>query len=461
MSILGAFTFPHPPLIVPAVGRGRESQIAQTAASCGQAARQIADLGPDVIVIASPHSVMYRDYFHISPGRRASGSLASFGGGDATFEVDYDQELALRIQTLAEEIGLSAGTLGQRDASLDHGTMVPLWFIGKELENVPIVRIGLSGMSLDDHYRLGQIIARAANDLGRHAVFVASGDLSHKLKEDGPYGFDPAGVEYDRRIMDVFARGALGEILEFEPGLLEQAAECGHRSFAIMAGTLDGMAVKSRVYSHEDVTGVGYGIASFVPEEPDGSRRFLDARNSFELERLAALRNAADDYVKLAIATIEHYVKNGSQPPMPKELPRDLLDVRAGAFVSIHKRGDLRGCIGTIAPVADCLAREIMDNAVSAAARDPRFDPITPDELKWLEINVDVLSAAEDISSEAELDVKKYGVIVSAGGRRGLLLPDLEGVDTVRQQVEIARRKAGIPPGQKVKLQRFQVVRHR
>ena len=145
---------------------------------------------------------------------------------------------------------------------------------------------------------------------------------------------------------------------------------------------------------------------------------------------------------------------------MPEDLPEDLTERRAGAFVSIHKQGQLRGCIGTIAPTQDSLAREILWNAVSACSRDPRFDPIRPDELNRLEISVDVLGEPEDIASEEELDVKRYGVIVSRGFRRGLLLPDLEGVDTAAQQVEIARRKAGIGPKEKVKLQRFEVVRH-
>ena len=146
---------------------------------------------------------------------------------------------------------------------------------------------------------------------------------------------------------------------------------------------------------------------------------------------------------------------------VPEGLPPELLRRRAGAFVSVHKQGRLRGCIGTIGPTEPSLALEIIRNAVSAAARDPRFEPIRPEELPWLEISVDVLGEAEKISSEAELDVKRYGVIVSCGSRRGLLLPDLEGVDTVEEQVAIARQKAGIRPEERVSLQRFEVVRHR
>ena len=129
--------------------------------------------------------------------------------------------------------------------------------------------------------------------------------------------------------------------------------------------------------------------------------------------------------------------------------------------MSIHKQGRLRGCIGTIAPTQSSLAEEIIRNAVSAAAHDPRFDPIRPEELPWLEINVDVLGEAEDIASESELDVKRYGVIVSSGPKRGLLLPDLDGVDTVDEQVDIAMKKGGISPREKITLERFEVIRHR
>ena len=134
---------------------------------------------------------------------------------------------------------------------------------------------------------------------------------------------------------------------------------------------------------------------------------------------------------------------------------------KAGAFVSIHKQGRLRGCIGTIEPTRDCLAEEIIRNAISAAVHDYRFSPIRPEELKWLEINVDVLGEAEDIESEEQLDVKRYGVIVSCGSRRGLLLPDLEGVDTVADQIDIAMRKGGITPDDNYRLQRFEVVRYK
>jgi AmmeMemoRadiSam system protein A len=227
-----------------------------------------------------------------------------------------------------------------------------------------------------------------------------------------------------------------------------------------MAGAFDGYAVKATELSHEDVTGVGYGICTFYPQEKDEKRYFLKQYLEAQEAELRAQRDRSDPYVRLARASLESYIRTGRILAVPDDLPEEMRITKAGAFVSIHKQGKLRGCIGTILPTTGSVAEEIIQNAVSASTRDPRFDAITEAELKWLEINVDVLGEPEDIDSSEQLDVKRYGVIVSKGSRRGLLLPDLEGVDTVEDQIAIAMQKAGIAPGTKVRLQRFEVIRH-
>lgn len=453
MAITAAFTVPHPPLIVPQIGRGSEKQVETTILAYERVADEIAALKPDTIIISSPHAPMYADYFHISGGSGAVGSFSDFRAPEVRFSEEYDEQLTDTIERLADEAGLPAGTLGSRGSTLDHGTMVPLFFIRQKYKGGKIVRIGLSGLPLSEHYRLGTIIGKAVRLTGRNAVYVASGDLSHKLQDYGPYGFAPEGPQYDERIMNVLSRGAFGELLTFSESFLDRAAECGHRSFVIMAGALDGMSVQAEQLSHEDVTGVGYGICTFYTNGHDENRCFL--ANSSDTPK-----KEHDAYVKLAISSLENYILYGEQISVPEGLPKEMLTRRAGAFVSIHKFGDLRGCIGTIAPTTGSVAEEIIQNAISASTQDPRFPPITAEELKHLEVNVDVLGEPESIKSPDELDVKRYGVIVSNGYRRGLLLPDLEGVDTVEYQIEIARQKAGIMPGEKIKLQRFEVVRH-
>ncbi len=462
MSIVGAIMVPHPPMILPEVGRGSERQILETTRAYEKAADFVAELKPETIVLSSPHSIMYADYLHISPGTHASGDMAQFRAPQVRIERDYDEELSSRLCDLAEENHIPAGYLGERDSSLDHGTIIPLYFILQKYKDFKLVRLGISGITLAQQYRFGMLVQQAAEKLGRRVVYVASGDLSHKLKESGPYGFDPHGPVYDTKLEEACSRGALGELLSFDPVLLDKAAECGHRSFVIMAGALDRRSVEAHWLSHQDVTGVGYGVCTFRVTGIDPNRNFLDQYEEAQKKKISAEREGEDPYVALERKTVETYVRTGRAPRVPKkgEVPDEMLEKKAGVFCSLHKAGDLRGCIGTILPCYSCIAEEIIHNAISAATRDPRFVPVRETELSHLEYSVDVLSEPEDIDSPALLDVKRYGVIVTKGQRRGLLLPDLDGVDTVEEQISIAKRKAGIRENEEVKLQRFEVIRH-
>jgi AmmeMemoRadiSam system protein A/AmmeMemoRadiSam system protein B len=461
MPILAAYAVPHPPIIIPQVGRGEEKKIAATAAAYDEAMRRAAAHKPDVMIITSPHAAMYADYFHISPGKEASGSLAQFRAPGASCRVKYDTELADRIEALADQNDLPAGSLGERDKSLDHATLIPLLFLAKTGFSCPIVRIGLSGLSTQTHYRLGQTIAEAVASLGRNAVFIASGDLSHKLKEDGPYGFAPEGPEFDKQITEIFASGDFGALLAISPEFGEAAGECGLRSFQIMAGALDKKAVTHELLSYEGPFGVGYGVGAFEVTGEDDARDFGAQYERLRREHLDETKAKEDPYVRLARLSLETRVRTGRQADRPADLPPELTEKRSGTFVSLKIDGRLRGCIGTISPTTTCIAEEILQNAVSAGLHDPRFDPVRENELNDLTYSVDVLGEAESIPSADQLDPKRYGVIVQNGARRGLLLPDLEGVDTAKEQIAIAKKKAGIGESELVRLSRFEVVRHR
>lgn len=463
MSVTGAVMVPHPPVIIPAVGRGREKEIQKTIDAYDRAMELLASWKPETIVVTSPHSIMYADYFHISPGASAYGDLSNFGAPEEKFSVRYDMDFVRLLTEEAEKNNIPAGTMGERDKNLDHGTMVPLWFLRKYYpdNNYKLVRAGLSGLPLSVHYKIGQCISKTAELMGKRTAIIASGDLSHKLKEDGPYGYIKEGPEYDERIMEVMGTADFGELFNFSEDFCDRAAECGHRSFVIMAGAFDGISVRAERLSHEGTFGVGYGICTFEAAGRNNERHFLDKYED-ELRSEASLGAEKEDpYVRLARKTVEAYIKTGRRPDMPKGLPDEMYSGRAGVFVSIREEGRLRGCIGTIAPVRESIAEEIMENAISAAVHDPRFAPVRPWELDKLIYSVDVLGRPEDISSKDELDVKRYGVIVRKGFKKGLLLPDLEGIDSVEEQVAIAKRKAGIPAYENdVMLQRFEVIRH-
>ena len=452
MAIIGAYLVPHPPLIFPEVGKGGEKDIQATIDAYRRAGGEIAAAAPETIVLVTPHNVMYADYFHISPGKGAQGSMAQFGAAGVAVRVDYDEAVIAALCARAKDAGLPAGTQGEKNAALDHASMVPLRFI---IEARPpafkVVRVGISGLSLKQHYALGAMIAEVCEQRAR-TIVIASGDLSHRLKKDGPYGFAKEGPAFDAKIIDIMRRGALHEILALDPVLCQNAGECGLRPLAVLAGALGGFDARGELLSYEGPFGVGYAVSKFslVPKGQDAA--------SF-----ARVDSGAESvHVRLARSTVELFAREARYFQPDFELPDELTGRAAGVFVSIHKNGDLRGCIGTIAPAQQNVAREIMRNAICAATEDPRFDAITADELGELSYSVDVLGAPEAVSDESALDVKKYGVIVSLEGKRGLLLPDLEGVDSVQEQIAIAMRKAGIPPRERarVTLQRFLVTRH-
>lgn len=457
MAIEAAFMVPHPPLAVEEVGKGREKDIQKTINSYLEVAKQINEIKPDTIIISSPHTVLYSDYFHLSSAKEVKGNFSNFGASDVTFLENVDIELVEKISEIAKEKNFPTGPLDDEQI-LDHGSMVPLYFIRKCYNNFKVIIVGLSSLPFSKHYQIGQIIKQAVEKLDKRVVYVASGDLSHKLQAYGPYGFIKEGPIYDKMIMDIMGKADFLKLLEFDPIIRERASECGHRSFIMMAGALDGEDLKVDILSHEDITGVGYGICTYYPNGKNSTRFFL--KLYLEDIQKEISNKKEDSYITLARKTIEEYLTTGKKISIPEDLPEEMIKQHAGVFVSIHEENNLRGCIGTIRPIKNNIAEEIIENAISAATRDYRFNPIEIEELPYLEISVDVLNEPEDISSLDELDVKKYGVIVSCGMKRGLLLPNLEGIDTVEEQVRIAKIKGNITDREEVTLQRFEVIRH-
>lgn len=459
MAILKTYIVPHPPLIIPDVGRGEERKIQDTIDAYHKIAKEIADLKPDTIIISSPHAQSYMDYFHISPGMRASGSFDQFGARKVTFDVNYDQDLIDRITFEARKQNISAGTLGGKNPSLDHGTMVPLYFINLYYTDYKLIRLSPSGLSPIEHYQFGKLIQSAVTD-DKKVIWVASGDLSHKLKKDGPYGLAKEGPVFDKEITKAMKNGDFLKMMKLKPKLCRKAAECGLSSFIMMAGFLDSIEVESTLLSYEGPFGVGYAVASFSPKAKNISRAF-DTQYMKEEEKIVfEQRENEDEYMRLARESLEYYVINNRKLPRPNNLNSELTDNKAGVFVSLHIGDRLRGCVGTTGPTTPSIADEIISNAISAGTRDHRFSAVTEKELKQISYKVDVLFAPEKIGSTDQLDVKKYGVIVRSGRKSGLLLPNLEGIDTIEEQVSIAKQKAGIREYESVELERFEVIRH-
>jgi AmmeMemoRadiSam system protein A len=282
--------------------------------------------------------------------------------------------------------------------------------------------------------------------------------MSHKLKEDGPYGFAPDGPVHDAFLQDCVRDTDFRRLLSIDPALCERAAECGTRAVVMAAGAMDGMRVTGEVLAYEGTYGVGYLSAAFAAHGAAPS--LLPLIEEDAQRHMDDLRAGEDAWVRLARENVESVVRTGKRTRIPDGLPSEMIDSRAGVFVTIKKDGALRGCIGTIQPVRRNVAAEILENSVSAALHDARFDPVAPEELGGLTYSVDVLMPPEPAAGLEELDPGRFGVIVSCGARRGLLLPHLDGVDSAEEQVRIAREKGGIGAEEPYALERFEVVRH-
>ncbi len=458
--ILSSYIVPHPPLIIPEIGGGEEKKIQRTADAYEKVAKEIAELKPETIVVLTPHSIMYQDYIHISPGTEAYGDFRDYGFENVECSTNYDAELVSIIEEEAVKMNVSAGTLGEQTRKLDQGFMVPLHFINKYYSDYKTVRVGISGLTPKEHYAFGMCVKAAAEKLGRRVVIVASGDLSHRLKDSGPYTFAPEGPEFDARVTMDMAKADFRDFFDFDDEFCDAAGECGMRGFVMMAGALDRTAVEPEFLSYEGPFGVGYSICSFRCMGEDNSRNVLDIYLDDTRKELDEKRAREDEYVKLARKTITAFLKEHRKLPRPDNLPSEMVEGAAGVFVSLKKDKRLRGCIGTIKPDQECIADEIINNALAAAFGDTRFDAVKEHELDELEISVDVLGTPEKVESVDQLDPKKYGVIVGMGCAEGLLLPDLKGIDTVEQQVAIALQKAGIPKTSGFEIKRFEVVRH-
>lgn len=459
---------PHPPLLIPEIGREHLVQVEKTRQAMETLGQTVVGIQPDVVVVISPHGPVLEEGIALWGGEKLQGDFGQFGAPRVSLEWSNDRELLRAViaagageeYTLVELDEVMARTYGWQ-RRLDYATLVPLYYLAQAGVDASLLSLGMGLLPYPTLYRFGTILKEAILRTGRRAVVIASGDLSHRLMPGAPAGYSPSGKVFDEKLWELLQKGNFAAVLDLDKKLIQQAGECGLRPLIMMLGCLEGREVRVEALSYEGPFGVGYGVCLFHPGQERPERRLFPRLGEDAQENTSNSQNRPESpLVSLARRAVAARVRGESLPqPDASEFPPDLPE-RAGVFVSIKKRGELRGCIGTIAPTQPALAEEIIYNAIQAATADPRFPPVTAEELPELTFSVDVLSEPEAVDSIEELDPRRYGVIVQAGGRRGLLLPDLPGIDTPETQVAIARRKAGISGHVPVKLFRFEVKRY-
>jgi AmmeMemoRadiSam system protein B/AmmeMemoRadiSam system protein A len=340
-------------------------------------------------------------------------------------DVQIDSEMANKILSVSKY--LEGDLLAHR---FEHSIEVQLPFLQYFKPDVKIVPIILASAGADIYKAIGLEIVKAFGELGRDAIIFASSDMNH-------YESQTIARKKDSQAIDAMLKLDPDEL--FNRVQQQDISMCGYAPAIVMmtaARELGGNKVELIKYQTSgDVSGDYNSVVGYA---------------GLIVKKISPL-------VKLAKDAVEEWVQK-RKVIHPANLT-DEMKQQAGTFVCVKKFGELRGCIGTFEPTTENVAQEIVANAIGTVSHDPRFEPVQSHELKDLEYTVDVLTSPEPVASKQELDPKRYGLIVEAGYRRGLLLPDLEGVDTVDQQIEICRQKGGIDPDEPVKMYRFEVKR--
>ena len=395
-NILGYYLMPHPPIIIPDIGKGEEKKIESTSLACNEIGREIADFKPDTIIIITPHGTMFSDAIALSDEDSISGDLGQFRCTNIKMDIPIDKEFNIKLGTACHLEGIPSVLVDSSilrkykcNYELDHGAIVPLYFVNKYYNDYKLVHITYSMIGNINLYKFGMEIKKVAEELNRKAVVIASGDLSHKLKEEGPYSYSPYGEKFDKELLKNLEKGNVFEVFNMNKIMIEEAGQCGLNSVYILLGAMEGKEIKGEILSYQGTFGVGYGVMKFKRQDENKSN--LDSLIKYKDEKFKKKLSNNNPYVKLARENLNHYFSHGKEITEIFKLSQELLNERHGVFVSLKKFNHLRGCIGTIAPTTNSVGEEIIRNSIEAAIHDPRFPAVSEDEMEDIDISVDVL----------------------------------------------------------------------
>ena len=445
-EIIYSAILPHPPVVIPKIGEKDFDKVTATVQAMQEVAWRIIKLKPDTIIIISPHGTVIDNAISILYKPFLRGNFVEFGVPESKFKIGAELDLSLseRIYYAIQRYSLPVKILDTKveeeekiTLSLDHGVTVPWFYIIKKGFTGKIVSITPSFLTVQKIYNLGIAIKEAVFHSDKKVALIASGDLAHKFNLPNP----KIAKLFEEEFCNLLSNGNIQGILNMREDILMRASECGYIPTVAVLGALSDLKLSPQLLSFESPLGVGYLVAELYNSSPT-STKVQD-----------------NPYLILARRAIEEYILKGKIIELSEPLPEDFKK-RAGVFVCIELQGELRGCMGTERAYKSNLAEEIISNAIVCATADPRFNPLTPEELPFIKISLDILSEALPVESLEELDPKEWGVIVKSGDKVGILLPDIEGVETPEQQIEIARRKGGIEAGEETKLFKFRVTRY-
>ena len=274
MGILMAGLSPHPPIIIPKIGGERREKAQDTINSLTEISQEIKKKNPDLIITISPHGPVFRDAISVLDERKPEGDFDDFGHPEISFKVKNDLEFIENLKKNSFQNNIDLITLSDARSSgynstsskLDHGVLVPLYFLREAGVRTPIVPLTMGLLDYYNLFEFGQMIQKTVKEMGYDVVIIASGDLSHRLKPGAPAGYNPRGEEFDKELINLLDEKKFEGVLNIDQSLIKKAGECGLRPIIIMLGCLKDMKINTEVKSYEGPYGVGYGVVGFYPE---------------------------------------------------------------------------------------------------------------------------------------------------------------------------------------------------
>ncbi len=458
MSITCAALMCHAPIVVPAIAGSRAEDCVKTTQAMRAVASALVAHHPDVLVVVTPHAPRQRTAWGIVHDAEIAGSFERFGRADLSETFRGAPRAAQALEAAARALGLPVSV--SDGIELDHGALVPLTFVREMGWSGPTLIVALPHPGTQTEDAFGHAITQAAESCHERWAVLASGDMSHRLIRGAPAGYHPRAKDFDSAFVSCLRNGDLRAAVSPDPVLQELAAEDVVQSTRVAAAAVRYESRGLDVLSYEGPFGVGYAEAVLYSDrgavEPYGRVTSLrPARDDDTAPYLVLDRDPPEQLLQIARDAIEHALTGRNYQTPALAAPWD----RARAvFVTLRSPdGTLRGCVGRTEPMLQSLAEEVADNAVAAALRDHRMANVELSELADLRIEVSVLGALEAIASSAQLDPQEYGLVVQQGSQRGVLLPNVEGVNTPQEQLRMAMSKGQVTSHAPYQLRRFHV----
>lgn len=253
---------PHPPIIIPTIGKQADLKlVSKTIEGMKKLSQKFAEAGPLTVLVISPHGPLDPQNFTISNSPTLTGNFYNFGDVDTELVFKNNQNLVEKIKNEAGKANIPLRIVNIKE--LDHGSLVPLYYLSQTLPNIKVVPLAFSFLGIEAHFKFGQTLQKVISGDPVSVGIIASGDLSHRLTPGAPGGYSPRGKEFDEKIVELLKKKEVKGILNMDKDLIEQAGECGYRSTIILLGALDGLDWQPEILSYEAPFGVGYLVANF------------------------------------------------------------------------------------------------------------------------------------------------------------------------------------------------------